>query len=64
MTPRAVSERLGIAMCEALGLNPSDVLAIDVQYRPHEPVMAIVTMHPTEGALHELTKLRYTAVTS
>jgi hypothetical protein len=52
-----VATALGIAICEAWGLNASDVFAIDVHWRPLELPRATVSIRTTEGVIRELLTL-------
>jgi hypothetical protein len=51
------ARELGEAMCHAWGLNPSDVKAIDLRWRPDELPTATVELLTTEGVVREVLAL-------
>jgi hypothetical protein len=53
----SVAIALGRAMCEAWGLNPADVRAIDLHWRPHTLPWADVEMWVAEGVVREVLRL-------
>lgn len=52
-----VGRELGSAMCRAWGLNPHDVLAIDLRWRVDELPTATVLLRTTEGVVREVLTL-------
>ena len=52
-----LSQRLGEAMCAAWGLNPAEVFAIDVHWRPRELPTATVRLMLNEGVVREMLSL-------
>jgi hypothetical protein len=57
VTPAEVNRALGIAACEAWGLDPMDVLTIDFHWRPWEPSMATVELRINERVIREVSSL-------
>jgi len=52
-----LARELGVRMCEAWGLNPNDVFAIDLRWRPDEYPTAIIQVRTAEGVVREILEL-------
>jgi hypothetical protein len=57
LTSPAKGNELGAAICAAWGLDPSDVRAIDLHWRPQKRPWADVEMFTTEGVVREVLTL-------
>jgi len=53
----SVATQLGRAMCAAWGLNPSDVMSIEIHWTPNDLPYAVVDLTLSEGAARELLTL-------
>lgn len=54
MDAERIAHDLGQAICQAWGLNPADVRAIDLHWRPDALPWADVEMYATEAVVREV----------
>jgi hypothetical protein len=57
VTQTSVARELGIRMCEAWGLNPAEVLSIEIEWSPENLPVATVRLFVNEAVVYELLTL-------